>query len=1086
MNLPSFEKPFRGTCGSDVREQIFVEELQRNARTSKFKNLYTSLVGFFHSSPYMQKSKLHWRHWWRSINRFIRGTCHAMEEKGFSTTKGILHSIQISIIRSVNRNNLFPWRSLYRSESEREGNPQIYCSVRKGPGPIPSCLRALEKVVQGIPNQTIWTFPLLNQWWIVCSTSFNKTLWEGKMQVSIGNASKPTFLKAVVIRAVPAKISRQKRLGKLLKEKTSSHEASLTDPATAGHLETLSLNWSRPMCSSLNCLDGVSTRAAGPCRFWHISSHFDLSPNGLCSWLPGDLWSRCKGLGMPHRGATDKGAIDLPPTAFPLLWIPFCILPCWNWKSDRPLNWLPWPSSAKTLPPKPSLDCPSSAKCRRHRPCLELLSRSLWQWQWPPETVTLLLESAPQCSELPRTVLPLVSGKGRMLPWPSKPYPFFADVTWALTYRTSESLELEACFEPACTCASPLKLACCGAGTSSTLSEKTPRRPVFSRPLQEPSCRGTTHPCSLQAPCLPLRFSEARIGRSPSRRPLTDDSSPHTDSGFRCSHFSTPAPSTFLTEPCFQLPPPTLWLGLSDVFLLKTWPCHLNCPSKLEHSSCCHSWPLLSLKGSSKSLLLTLCWGELDSKFSFATDHCEALSDLEVEPEPGWMCPLDGASATFTSDLTQRGLSTIPHAKHIAEIRCSTRKRSKEWALPFATAKQSAKLSNKHKCRLFLCELDLEKRRTAIRSALASFKVMCSLVCSHLPILTVLHSEGSIKESGISGKSSSAIYSSNSSFTTKPPETVLTSDRTSQPSDLSRGFHWEAGRRLKRQRSIHLPCLRTVSILLCLSQTPNPIGEASVQVIMLDHSFLISESKRGTSPAKVKHSSLSEACNLRGLQPLATKSYSLRKTAIPLLFNTQTTIEWPNNRCIVLVLTTHHAAHSKAKIKCHILFLVGFTKPFSPSMTPPKVSNTVQASTCSCNWKPMEERLEAIASLATWHRSPLVHRLWILSQYGTIHTSSFAKEGGGCPSKKRHFSSFPKAPKAIWVCRCWTKKNDQLKPMGSTLITGTFIPPRPLKAPLVICRTSETNVPLQTKKLLQSRLHVDSVKAVLDVCTSCI
>ena len=104
-----------------------------------------------------------------------------------------------------NRNSWLPCRSLRASELPKPGKPQRCWSVRRGPGPTPSNLRALENVVQGIPNQTNFTLWLHKKCRIECSTWGSRTSCEGKRQISMGKQLTPTFLKACESRAVPAK-----------------------------------------------------------------------------------------------------------------------------------------------------------------------------------------------------------------------------------------------------------------------------------------------------------------------------------------------------------------------------------------------------------------------------------------------------------------------------------------------------------------------------------------------------------------------------------------------------------------------------------------------------------------------------------------------------------------------------------------------------------------------------------------------------------------------------------------------------------------------------------------------------------------
>ena len=132
-----------------------------------------------------------------------------------------------------------PIPSFLRSLRFRQFSPQRCIESLKGPGPRPSCFRAREKVVQGIPIHTKLIRPALIQLLMRYSICLCNTSWSGNMQISTGNVVIPDLHKADEIRAMPAKISNAKVCGFDLHVKTSVSTGS-SSSLRRGDRETLS------------------------------------------------------------------------------------------------------------------------------------------------------------------------------------------------------------------------------------------------------------------------------------------------------------------------------------------------------------------------------------------------------------------------------------------------------------------------------------------------------------------------------------------------------------------------------------------------------------------------------------------------------------------------------------------------------------------------------------------------------------------------------------------------------------------------------------------------------------------------------
>ena len=142
---------------------------------------------------------------------FMGGMDQAILLCGFSKTYGILKCSQSFSSRRENQSKRLPASTFFWSVRERPVMPQSSVSLRKGPGPKPSHLRALEKVVQGIPHQTKVILLERIQLKSLCSTLGFKTSWPSNKQMSTGKALMPFCCKHHVTRAVPANTSRAKR-----------------------------------------------------------------------------------------------------------------------------------------------------------------------------------------------------------------------------------------------------------------------------------------------------------------------------------------------------------------------------------------------------------------------------------------------------------------------------------------------------------------------------------------------------------------------------------------------------------------------------------------------------------------------------------------------------------------------------------------------------------------------------------------------------------------------------------------------------------------------------------------------------------
>ena len=107
--------------------------------------------------------------------------------------------------------NKVPSRTFSLFLAERKGTPFKNCLVLRGGGP-PSCFRALEKVVQGVPKWASRTQPLAIHASIFLRRAGSSRSAEAKLSPSTlistgGRVDQPAFFIALVNRAFPAKIS---------------------------------------------------------------------------------------------------------------------------------------------------------------------------------------------------------------------------------------------------------------------------------------------------------------------------------------------------------------------------------------------------------------------------------------------------------------------------------------------------------------------------------------------------------------------------------------------------------------------------------------------------------------------------------------------------------------------------------------------------------------------------------------------------------------------------------------------------------------------------------------------------------------
>lgn len=140
---------------------------------------------------------------------------HARLLSGFSRIYGMPTCSQSCSKRIENISKRLPIETFFWSAGLRFGSPHKNSRLRRGPGPFPSFLRAIEKEVQGIPHQINCTRPLRIQLKIRCSTRHCKTSCWGLRQISKGKHCIFSFPSAVHIRAVPANTSSENRCGKV-------------------------------------------------------------------------------------------------------------------------------------------------------------------------------------------------------------------------------------------------------------------------------------------------------------------------------------------------------------------------------------------------------------------------------------------------------------------------------------------------------------------------------------------------------------------------------------------------------------------------------------------------------------------------------------------------------------------------------------------------------------------------------------------------------------------------------------------------------------------------------------------------------
>ena len=376
-------------------------------------------------------------------------------------------------------------------------------------------------------------------------------------------------------------------------------------------------------------------------------------------------------------------------------------------------------------------------------------------------------------------------------------------------------------------------------------------------------------------------------------------------------HFSSPVLSSFPAELfCHRVPlPPSAASQLFDETSLKLWSASpvaakLSCTHGLLSSSPpllpFHPWGLWSRGEAS------LCFSHLCPQLweTSKTSLAPSSSPKPAAKGPGLICPLDGPSALFSSLGIHRTLTAKPPAKDNALIFWLIL--SNVWleALPLATEKVNAKLSNKIKC---LWPLDHWARANLLRAktnARPSLIAIASSTCFHLPIHTVLHSFGCRILCGTSGKSLFDMYCSDCCTTSLTKPAVETSKKTFCPRALRRGHHSSTGNRLNLQRSCHCPICFTEVTSRSLTTMPKPSGEASVAVTCELHCFLISPESNGTKPMNKRTSFSSDLFNKRGSDCECTKSYNFLKMPIPQRLIVQITIAWPKSLCTNSLETT--------------------------------------------------------------------------------------------------------------------------------------------------------------------------------------
>ena len=166
-------------------------------------------VGFFHLSPNWQKwSSRNLTSGWSKIS-FITGVIQHLLECGFSTAKGMRKNKQANTILAVNHRSWLPTVTFCRSRWFRFWSPMGVSSLRKGPGPTPSSLRATLNEVHGIPIHTKRTRPCWRRESSWFSTSAWRTSSSEIKQLSIAKDLTPRLYNALVNLPEPAKISKK-------------------------------------------------------------------------------------------------------------------------------------------------------------------------------------------------------------------------------------------------------------------------------------------------------------------------------------------------------------------------------------------------------------------------------------------------------------------------------------------------------------------------------------------------------------------------------------------------------------------------------------------------------------------------------------------------------------------------------------------------------------------------------------------------------------------------------------------------------------------------------------------------------------
>ena len=178
---------------------------------------------------------------------------------------------------------------------------------------------------------------------------------------------------------------------------------------------------------------------------------------------------------------------------------------------------------------------------------------------------------------------------------------------------------------------------------------------------------------------------------------------------------------------------------------------------------------------------------------------------------------------------------------------------------------------------------------------------------------------------------------------------------------------------------------------------------------------------KGSKNAKMKHSLRSSPFNTLGLPVRCAYRYRRWKMHIPDLFKTHTTIACPSILLTTSGWTTLLVMCWKPRIKFQMRSSVARTWPRLPSITPPKVRNSVLAASSSCKVNPRLESPRSMAFLLEFATSLLVERAGTLSQYGIVMGVSPSSSGTGNWSRTRCRLSVPSDLNATFSCIYCTK-----------------------------------------------------------------